>query len=571
MTIRPTDTTHGVRTYKIVAVSPSEIKSSLPSIVRKITDRHNGLYRLIDIEKQTMNEEGEVTSTILCRIQVRVTSSGKDTMTKKMQELFRNSIRLEAPKRNNESNNPVYHLDPKSLKKKLLAADNLLDVEERKHLNRALITNRDNLSDLLNSLSNGGEKWVPTSTSPCEGPSADDLATQATQSLLLATNDFDYDDFDFDDYVPFQFVSGSQGASRPPHTISLDEFLHDIKIEKDSYKIGEGGYGSVFRGNYQGKLVAIKELLDPEPIDLTRLSGEGLGLCLSKEKIGDHFVKVHFIIVDIYSEEKELVDRRAIGTEGDFYRLPPHSFIVATVSDFAGGTLEAGCKTPEQVVRLGCQAAQALAALHDQNVIHHDFKEENCVVDSTGKLRLIDPGLSIYLKKRGRAQSNGGTLGYLAPEIGKNLPVDHKIDSWALGVTLLRLSTGNFLEAEIRALHFQKRIEEEGLERLRADPKANTKKEEINTKKGRIEALEDILRTPQLLLSTILFKSVPKSWTYRDQLIRVLTGLIEQDPKRRMSAKEAAKRLAVIERNLNSSETQLASSGGGGGGRDDGK
>lgn len=84
-------------------------------------------------------------------------------------------------------------------------------------------------------------------------------------------------------------------------------------------------------------------------------------------------------------------------------------------------------------------ALEALELLHRAGLLHGDFKPENVLVGERGAGTLIDLGCARSL---GVATSGviRGTPGYLAPELLRGSAPDARVDLYAVGVTLQRLS-----------------------------------------------------------------------------------------------------------------------------------
>jgi len=76
--------------------------------------------------------------------------------------------------------------------------------------------------------------------------------------------------------------------------------------------------------------------------------------------------------------------------------------------------------------------ATVMELVHERGIVHHDIKPDNILVAEDGSLKLGDFGV---------ANSNGGTLAYLAPEmlLGEVNSGDVRVDVYALGITLLEL------------------------------------------------------------------------------------------------------------------------------------
>ena len=90
-----------------------------------------------------------------------------------------------------------------------------------------------------------------------------------------------------------------------------------------------------------------------------------------------------------------------------------------------------------------------LQFIHDNQVIHRDIKPENIIRSKTGKLFLIDFGVSKEISGTilTRVGTVTGTPGYAPPEQFRGM-VYHSSDLYSLAVTCVRLLTGHFQEAD---------------------------------------------------------------------------------------------------------------------------
>ncbi len=110
----------------------------------------------------------------------------------------------------------------------------------------------------------------------------------------------------------------------------------------------------------------------------------------------------------------------------------------------------------EQVERYGMQLADALAHAHSRGVLHRDLKAANVILTPSGRLKVLDFGISQRFDP-GRGAGNGttvmdqswesqhtftGTLPYIAPEILKGQEADARSDIWSLGVLLYEMAAG---------------------------------------------------------------------------------------------------------------------------------
>ena len=112
--------------------------------------------------------------------------------------------------------------------------------------------------------------------------------------------------------------------------------------------------------------------------------------------------------------------------------------------------LDEGAIPMADVLRLGRQAADALAYAHDRGVVHRDFKAANAIVTSAG-LKIIDFGLARRVDPGDSASTQStlapagaavGTPAAMAPEQVRGEAADARTDLWALGALLYEMASG---------------------------------------------------------------------------------------------------------------------------------
>ncbi len=96
------------------------------------------------------------------------------------------------------------------------------------------------------------------------------------------------------------------------------------------------------------------------------------------------------------------------------------------------------------------QAADGLLHSHGRGLIHRDVKPANLLVDSKGRIKILDLGLALFTVQDDESLTVAnnenvlGTADYLAPEQALNShKVDHRVDIYGLGCTLYFLLTGH--------------------------------------------------------------------------------------------------------------------------------
>jgi serine/threonine-protein kinase len=119
----------------------------------------------------------------------------------------------------------------------------------------------------------------------------------------------------------------------------------------------------------------------------------------------------------------------------------------ATLSD----KLALGPLAEKEILGLGGQLAEGLAAAHEQGVVHRDLKPGNLSVTRDGRLKILDFGLAKLVRPVSDAdvtasltetKAVAGTLPYMAPEQLRGEPVDARTDIYAAGVVLYEMATG---------------------------------------------------------------------------------------------------------------------------------
>ena len=90
------------------------------------------------------------------------------------------------------------------------------------------------------------------------------------------------------------------------------------------------------------------------------------------------------------------------------------------------------------------QILSALRFAHRNGIVHRDIKPHNVIVDSDGRVKVMDFGIArAGTSQMTEAGSIIGTAQYLSPEQARGAPVDQTSDLYSTGIVLYELLTGS--------------------------------------------------------------------------------------------------------------------------------
>jgi hypothetical protein len=138
------------------------------------------------------------------------------------------------------------------------------------------------------------------------------------------------------------------------------------------------------------------------------------------------------------------------------YDIGPNYLVMELVEgESLASRLRNGPLPLDEILRLGIQIADALAAAHARGIIHRDLKPGNIMVTETG-IKVLDFGLaklvpaaggedatlSLELALRTKPGAVVGTVSYMSPEQARGEESDARTDLFSLGVVLHEMATG---------------------------------------------------------------------------------------------------------------------------------
>jgi Tfp pilus assembly protein PilF/predicted Ser/Thr protein kinase len=189
--------------------------------------------------------------------------------------------------------------------------------------------------------------------------------------------------------------------------------------------LGQGGMGAVYkaRDTELDRIVALK-LIRPElardPETLRRFKQE---LILARQVTHKNVIRI--------------------------FDLGQSDGIKFITMDFVEGQdlrqlLRARGKFPaEQAAKIMLQICRALEAAHTEGVIHRDLKPQNIMLDSSGRVYVMDFGIarSAYLPGMTQTGQLIGTPDYMSPEQARGEKLTERSDLFSLGVIFYELLT----------------------------------------------------------------------------------------------------------------------------------
>ncbi|KAG9439650.1 hypothetical protein H6P81_019815 [Aristolochia fimbriata] len=194
-------------------------------------------------------------------------------------------------------------------------------------------------------------------------------------------------------------------------------------------KIGEGGFGSVYKGTLKGGEAAAIKVLSAE----------------SRQGVREFLTEIN-VISDI--EHENLVKLHGCCVEGAHrilvYGYLENNSLDKTLLGSNDNNIQFNWKVRTNIC-IG--VARGLAYLHEEvrpHIVHRDIKASNILLDNNINPKISDFGLAKLLPPNMTHVSTrvAGTIGYLAPEYAVRGQLTRKADIYSFGVLLLEIVSG---------------------------------------------------------------------------------------------------------------------------------
>ncbi|KAG0459082.1 hypothetical protein HPP92_022210 [Vanilla planifolia] len=210
------------------------------------------------------------------------------------------------------------------------------------------------------------------------------------------------------------------------------KFDRDLKFATKNFskenKLGEGGFGEVFKGTLKnGKIIAVKKLV------MTQTKSARASFLSEVKLISNVHHQNLLRLLGCSSKRSELLLVYEYMSNG-------------SLDKFLFGEMH-GMLNWKQRFDIVVGMARGLAYLHHEFhvcIIHRDIKSNNVLLDDNFKPKIADFGLARLLPGDQSHLSTyfAGTLGYIAPEYVIHGDLTEKVDTYSFGVVVLEIISG---------------------------------------------------------------------------------------------------------------------------------
>ncbi|KAJ9541149.1 hypothetical protein OSB04_027655 [Centaurea solstitialis] len=222
---------------------------------------------------------------------------------------------------------------------------------------------------------------------------------------------------------------GLYGATelQGPMAYSYSELRKATKDFKEDNKLGEGGFGDVYKGIIKdGNIVAVKKLAIG--------SNGGREVFESEVRVINN---VH---------HRNLIRLLGCCSNGPELLLVLEYMANGSLDKFLYGE-KRGTLNWKQRCDIIFGMARGLAYLHEHyhvTIIHRDIKPSNILLDNDFQPKIADFGLARLLPEDQTHISTrfAGTLGYTAPEYAIHGQLSEKVDTYSFGIVVLEIVSG---------------------------------------------------------------------------------------------------------------------------------
>ncbi|KAJ4703246.1 Cysteine rich receptor like kinase [Melia azedarach] len=227
--------------------------------------------------------------------------------------------------------------------------------------------------------------------------------------------------------------SDTEGADQIETAESLQFDFRTIRVATDNFsianKLGEGGYGAVFKGRLpDGLQIAVKRL--------SRNSGQG----------GMEFKNEVLLLARL--QHRNLVRLLGFCLEGNEMLIIYEFVAKSSLDNFIFDPIRGLLLDWEKRYKIIEGIARGMLYLHEDSrlkIIHRDLKASNILLDGNFNPKISDFGMAKLFKidqSQGNTCRIAGTFGYMAPEYAMYGQFSIKSDVFSFGVLVLEIISG---------------------------------------------------------------------------------------------------------------------------------
>lgn len=195
----------------------------------------------------------------------------------------------------------------------------------------------------------------------------------------------------------------------------------DLALEA---KIGEGGYGEVYRGDHKLELVAIKFYRRKTDPDETKNRLDFLKETYALSQL-NHPNILKFKGVCVNSRNEGMLVTEYV-TGGSLMNL-----LYKTETKLSDG----------QLIKIALDIAKGMSYMHEKGILHRDLKSSNILLDNKFNAKIADFGLSKSLRSLKGNYNRVGTPNWMAPEVMRKEEYNEFADVYSYGMILWELVT----------------------------------------------------------------------------------------------------------------------------------
>jgi tRNA A-37 threonylcarbamoyl transferase component Bud32 len=256
----------------------------------------------------------------------------------------------------------------------------------------------------------------------------------------------------------------------------LNYFINFDEIKKDKIKIGEGGFGEIYLGNWQGKKVAIKKLT----LKNLRVGDNNLSKFINEINIisslrhpnivlymgasvdkGNYYMISEYLpngtLFDLLHNNNNTNSNNNNKNNNNYGENINNNSLISTnnnsinnnnnffnFNNFDNYSKNSFYLNDSNKIKIALQIALVIKYLHSRKIVHCDLKSPNILIDKNYNIKLGDFGLSRFIGKNSEnIKGKIGTPHWMAPEILLGGKYEYHSDIFSYGMILWEILTGD--------------------------------------------------------------------------------------------------------------------------------